>query len=873
MQRSLAAAWVPLALACLPRAAAAQSGSEVLLEVRLGEVASASVFAWQDSTGSVLLPIPSLLDLAGIDCTHGPLHVQATIEPAGIPLAIDISGGSVRLGTTSVAVERDQLASHDGKPHAALELLEQLLGVRALVDWETATIALLDVDHLPVSLRAARERERARLEASRLAAPPPSLVLPTGRGSFGGFALDYRLLAEGMDPGQNSAYDVALFTDLIGGTAFLRANGATGAHAHWAGSWGRVWSESPLLRQLRVGDVVGAGSRPRITRGVIVTNAPVERPLVVEQIPFSGTLAPDWVIEAYRGGALIEFDSVGTTGQWELTLPVYSGENGVEFRAYGPHGEVRVFDRAFRVLPGLIQSRAFEYGLSGGACPAGTGCDAAGTLDLRYGLSARWSLRAGVDVTTADSTDVATARAYGSVVGSPFNALGVELEAMERAFRRVSLRLEPTSRLLATATYAGYDEPAPSPAYAGSVRRSALSLYGRWIPADTRTRLVAEAQLDRRDVQEGSLWEGRLAATLRAPVFQLRPSVEAVLHSDAPLHAVDPLVGLETTVLPRPNLAPLWLRTDVAFTTGGDLMRADLTAASEAIPRVRIEAGARWRRAAGTAFTLQLRSALPVARAATTLTVPVGGASRVAHSLEGSLLWDGAGNAIIPVRDRVHGQAALTGRVFLDMDGDGMRSKREPGLEGVRVDVGTVRVRTDADGQFRLSGVPAYSEVRIAIDPATLENPWWLPAHPVVAVTVGANPMRSVDLPVVIGAVLEGSVVAVAQDGTPAHPPGQLLLTERSSGHSLQVDVLSDGSFFALGVPPGDYAIGLPEGEDDGAQLITCPSSWEVRPAALSGETRHRNAAGPEQRGLRVTLGVPCPTTESPPQGAGTGAR
>jgi len=40
------------------------------------------------------------------------------------------------------------------------------------------------------------------------------------------------------------------------------------------------------------------------------------------------------------------------------------GENPVDFVAYGPFGEIREFNRTYRVLSELLPARRFEYGLS-----------------------------------------------------------------------------------------------------------------------------------------------------------------------------------------------------------------------------------------------------------------------------------------------------------------------------------------------------------------------------------------------------------------------------------------------------------------------------------------------------------------------------
>src|SRR5207247_9943084 len=127
-----------------------------------------------------------------------------------------------------------------------------------------------------------------------------------------------------------------------------------------------------------------------------VTHGLINRPILVEDLPFAGVLPPDWSIEAYRAGHLVGFDSVDATGRYSLTLPVQYGENPVDFVAYGPFGEVRTFNRTFRALPSMVRPGTLEYAVSAGDCRVPS-CAAGANLDLGFGASRRWTLRAGLD--------------------------------------------------------------------------------------------------------------------------------------------------------------------------------------------------------------------------------------------------------------------------------------------------------------------------------------------------------------------------------------------------------------------------------------------------------------------------------------------
>src|SRR5437667_269972 len=183
--------------------------------------------------------------------------------------------------------------------------------------------------------------------------------------------------------------------------------------------------------------VVDAGS-------VAITNAPYVRPSLIGSLRYAGSLEPGWSVEAYRGGDLVAFDSASPSGGFSIDLPVRYGENPVDFVAYGPFGEIREFNRTYRVLTELLPARQFEYGVSGGQCPQPSLlCTTTGNLDLRYGVTRRWTVQAGIDQYWRDSLPDRT-HPYAAVVGNPSNAWAIQSEVVGAGFARGALRYEPS---------------------------------------------------------------------------------------------------------------------------------------------------------------------------------------------------------------------------------------------------------------------------------------------------------------------------------------------------------------------------------------------------------------------------------------------
>ena len=426
--------------------AAPGAADAIIVELALGRALSRTVPAYRAGE-EAFLPLGQFTELAEIAARPLPGGAfELMLQPGAHRVTIDPASSVIRGGGTPVAFAPADRISQAGDLYVSTRVLADLLRIRFAVSWSDLTVAVLDPDSLPVGRRLARERARAAYRAG-VDARTPDLALGTDRTRWDGMVLDYSLLAPSQDL-LGGAYFAGLGLNLMGGS--LEANIASEGPPRTGevrvdGSWTGVWRTNPWVSQLRVGDGLSSGPRPRSARGFAISNVPFLRPALFGDIPFQGDLGPGWQIEAYRGGRLLAIDSANALGRFGLDVPVEYGENPVDFIAYGPFGEVRQFNQTYRVGTEAIPARRVEYGVSFGACRSAS-CRANGNLDLRYGLSRRWTVRGGMDQFWRDTLP-ALSHPYVGVTGSIGNAWAVELEGVAAAVVRGVARYEPTEYL------------------------------------------------------------------------------------------------------------------------------------------------------------------------------------------------------------------------------------------------------------------------------------------------------------------------------------------------------------------------------------------------------------------------------------------
>lgn len=806
-------------LATLPAVAGAQANADsteqALIELRLGRFLGQTVPAYRIGD-SVLVPLGAFLDMAEIQHHYVPGGgLEAVMQPGNVRFSLGQRWDTLVVGRQAWPLAGADRLYRSGEIYLGTRVLEQALGLRIIVNWSDLLVVVANAEILPVGRRLEREAARRAL-AGLDTGLEPDLTLGLDRERWGGMVLDYSILSPANDALGGGSYSAALGLDLLGGSLEI-SNATEGTldqgRTRTDVSWTGVWRRSTWLSQIRLGDGVATGPRPRSIRGFSLSNAPYQRPSVLGAASFNGQLGPGWQVEAYRGGRLIGFDSVNAFGDFSLDVPVQYGENPVDFVAYGPFGEVRRFNRTYNVRGDLLPYRSFEYGVAAGACRTPV-CRSSANLDLRYGVARRWTVQAGFDQFWRDSLDNLS-HPYAGVTGSLGNAWGVELEGVANAVLRSALHYEPSTNLRVSLEYNDFARSVVQPILTPSGRRSQWTAQGFYRPGSRNGDLYFEGSLDQISADAGNFTSGRLGLSLQAAEVRFYPSVRLARVSQAGAGShTDGFFGINAIALPRPSLGALLgaVSARVALETEASL---HATSASAYLSRpvgagLRIETGLSWMRHTGTTFAFSISTNLRSVRAYSTVNAGATGTNATTY-LQGSVLYNPDHRSLSLASGPALQRSGVAGQVFLDENGNGNLDEGEQLLPDVRVRVGMITTRTDSLGRYRIWDLLPYEPVILVVDTLTLQSPLWIPTFAAVSIEPGPNEFRTVNVPIAPGGVVEGQVVR----RTPTGPTGMggitLVLRDLNSGAERRLLTYSDGGFYAIGVKPGEYEITLPD--------------------------------------------------------------
>src|SRR6266436_3605623 len=620
---------------------------QVVIDLRIGRITGTTVQAYRVRS-EVLLPLSQFLQLVEIRHRLTPDgRLEATVDPGNLRIVIDPRSDSMQYGDRRVRIEREFIRFESPELYVGSERLGDLLDVMFAVDWADLTATVIDPSSLPIARRLRREAARdAYLRRPDLTRADVTLGLQ--RPSWDGVVVDYSLFSPSNDPLAGSNYGFGLGADVGGGSLEMLAQSvgpAEQGRLHIDASWTGVWRENRWVKQLRFGDVASTGPRSRALEGVSITNAPFVRPSLIGSLRYGGALEPGWSVEAYRGGDLVAYDSADASGAFRIDLPVRYGENPVDFVAYGPFGEIREFNRTYRVLNELLPARRFEYGLSAGRCPQLSFiCNATTNLDLRYGATARWTVQGGLDQYWRDSLPDRT-HLYASLVGNPSNDWAIQSEVVGAGLVRGALRYEPSVDLRLEGEYVHFTRDSTS-VLAVPGRRAQWTFTGFFRPKTSQGFFFFEGRFERISTDAGALTRTRLGASLQTNEMRLLPYVrtEHGQSTTGPSGVNNrEYAGLSTFLMPQARwgrfLSQTLLRTNAEIERHAGLVSWSAFAARSLARGVRVEVGANWLRGdAGLTYIVTVTSYFSALRALTSVIAPPGQPVSATQFLQGSVL-------------------------------------------------------------------------------------------------------------------------------------------------------------------------------------------------------------------------------------------
>lgn len=814
---------------------------DILIELRVGRIAARVVPAFRVHD-TPLLPVSPLLEMGEVDFSvEEPGILRAVLHPGSRSVLLHAPDRRARADGSPVPIPANAVIWHRGELFLSAAVLERLFGLRIRTRWDELTATVRNPEALPVGQRLARE---ARWGAFQRPSDPAPADWRVGMAAHpvGGLVGDWAFSTDLADPEGTTQGSLSLGTRLLGGAvrASSRSVGPLEEGRFETDvSWHLARPDGRVLRQVRLGDALSTGPRPRGIQGAVLTNAPFRRTSEFGVESFQGRLGPGWDVELRRHGQVVDLARADEQGAYALDIPLRFGDNAVQIVAFGPHGEVVTMDRLLLLRQDRLPGGRFEWGLSGGDCSHAR-CLHSGNLDLRYGISNRWTVRAGVDAFGHDSI-AGTVHPYLDLSGALTHSLVVMGEAVLDGLHRGTLHFTPNPHVRARAALTRFDGEAEAPALFDSDRKTSMEadLFVRPVPRWQRWTLRGSLVREEREELTTTRWQALASAQLLDIRWEgglrgrIRQSQNRERHEE--------LVSVATATGPLPLVrhGPLrpWFRIDVEVLEGA-VERARSRIAQSLGRHGRLEVGMDWSQLTGAQLTISLTGELGALRSMTQYRRSPVGPGRVTQVAQGTFQWDEAVGGVNLGPGPGLGRSGLSGFVYFDENGNGRWDPGEPLLGDVQVVVNGRTVRTDEHGRYRIWDLPPFEWARVQIHEPSIPNPTWVPDHRSIEVALPPASYRRLDLRVVPSREISGRVVRPDARGELQGVGGlEVSVVSMETGRTVErLTTFSDGAFYAMGIRPGQYEVRPSHRHLEILELRGHPASIHVQAAGAGAE-------------------------------------
>ena len=679
----------------------------VILEVRIGSIASTTVSALRVGDRA-LLPMVPVLALAEFDAADPPERYLPT------------------------------------------DSLGELLHTAITVDWDDLTATISDDGTLPASRRVLRRQRRDLFNMTNgisAVSPAATRTMPLFPH---GFVLDYEITTSGAVTFAQPGVRLTLGSSMLGGGLAIDWNcfGRIPSAAP-AISWQALWPERSRVRYVRFGNLPFSPG-VIVRSGLLVSNRAPLYDDDAQTVVFAGAPGRDWEVEAYRDGVLTYAGVVDSTGAYMLSLPALHGTNRFALIAYGPGGEQRVTNRYVSIGNDMLPARTGSYTLALGSC-ASVRCNRATELSLRYAPDRH--VTAGVDLaasTGARGLLFTPAASFSARVSDDINT-----SARYGRYDAVAdFRYSPSATFDVAATYRSIAiDPVVAPMVQDvRARRSSAVATASWRRGGTHA-LDATVDLSGRHLTDEQRIRVASSWSVGAAYFRPFAMLARGLYVRSPTAGVGAYAETAVPPLVR-NIVPVGSRIRGSAGLGGG--RSTDTFVALAIPFMRagrIEVATRWggvRRTRMPQLDLSMSLIASAVRydarsdgyaKSRTVTSALSGSVAIAHGRD-------ADSQIMTLSAMpLLGRAFIAGRVFLDNDDDGVFGLSDEPLPGVSVIIGSSTVETDSTGAYRSFDVAPHVALTLSADSLTL------PSQDLVVLPVRVVPLPNgvtrVDLAVV----------------------------------------------------------------------------------------------------------------------------
>ncbi|TVR43426.1 MAG: hypothetical protein EA394_01170 [Bacteroidia bacterium] len=800
----------------------APQGDEVLLVFNYRGVGGVYVTGFYDySVDKMFLPILELFDLLQIyyEPSPGDFTLTGTYLSPDQPFRIMVTQQQVFLKGNVYVFDADDFRIGEMDFFASPRVFEEVFGLFFTINLNQLSLAL-ETDHtLPVEKAAERARLRQMIESRDVNRILYPLVYDRDRRIAGiGFA-DYNISGGFSADNPSVSFNIIGGAELLGGDIQGSLVGSWSGHAHLLRAsnlrWRYVVRDNPRFSTFQAGQMSTTGIQPRSIRGVSVSNDPVEPRRIFESYVVDGTTEPDSEVELYLNNRLIDFQRANEIGYYRFEFPLTYGTTQLVINIFTPSGEALQIDRRIQIPFTFLPPGEVAYNIQGGQTEVflGEGEKEKWLIhgDVAYGITEWLTAKAGTEYIQRITED--RPFFYGGLSARVMSQYLLNLDiAPDGFYRGIASVMYPTGRSI-NLQYTYYQDN-PFYSMGGAEQDAQITFFSPFtlfrIPMGVR--IGADHQM----LGNSSATRYRADLSMRVGRMNIRGNYRDALFlfEDDYVFGRGLLTGsLTYTFMRSPGLPVfvrgMFLRGNVSYSIPESAMEdisLQMTRSLRQWGRVNLDVSYDFRNEQ-TQMRLGLIMDLASFRSTTNLDLRNDRAV-IRQNLRGSLGFDRNPDRVVASNRNQVGRSGASVILFVDNNNSGTFDEGDEIIpyRAIRLDR-SAQIFVGRDGIVRINQLQSYFRYNMEVVRQALPNPLLAPGKDNFSFVADPNRYKRIEIPFYRTGVIDGTVFMIRDDER--RPQGGLRLIINGLDNEFRETVrnFSDGSYYAMDMPPGKYSI------------------------------------------------------------------
>lgn len=699
-------------------------------------------------------------------------------------------------------------------------LLEELFGLTFIFDHRQLDLKLFSEEELQV-IRQHNRRKRYRNFQNEQTFFDPDISRTASRNLFDGWILNWGLNSSHSFESQGFSYAGGVGGELLGGNLSTNFSGSKDYGIHWhdvRGRWEFPVYSSPFLTHFTAGfsameDNLTGGTRS--FKGIEITNKPLSTRRQFSRFTLSNNLEEGWDADLEVGGRLEDVTLTPENERYDFTVPLTYGSNVFRVNRYDKQGYNHPRKYHIYVPQDLLPANEFEYKLSAGRYE-NINRDF-GKLDLKWGLSPHLTIGGGGQVLSPSAnnfsdlnpTEVAPFLQVWSRLGSTvYFRVGHTYKYLSQASMRI---IFPESQSLSVDLKKYHSESAFNK-LGKSLEASMNSTFPISLSfLDLNTSLSARYSESQSSDATLNLFGG-MNTTLPLG-FRLSSRVSGRLNNWKN-NTFSEFSHLNTRIsISKRLLRRLLLKPGITY----DHKR-------EKIVRSRFEISGRILGSGNMGLSIDHNHMFDQTSMMLNVSfdLPFGRHSSQVRSnynrptfnqrTSGSIAFNGAKELHFDRRSSLN-KGAITLDPYLDLNNNSQKNEGEPSVSGLEASVYRKGDQQPSyQGRKTVKHLAAYDHYIVRIDAQSLENPLWSPRYETYEVQPSPNKFTRIQVPIVVHGEVSGQVETEGDIDLRSLSGVEVHIVSLEESFKEVVRTYSGGSFYLVGLKPGDYMATLNSG-------------------------------------------------------------